>query len=219
MTFDGMIGFLQRVKSRHMHKMRHCAAVLSLILWHSGPAGAKTRNDFDPKARFSTFKTFAFVAGIDLGKTGLMDDPDTRTRIANFVSGILETRGLQEVPRDQNHDVAIRVWIALRDRQSETTISQGNYWGGYDPFWYGPWAYMYEETVVHHYKEGTLIIDLLNPVSKQLVWRTYLKRDFKDRAKAYDQAKNELNAAFLKYPPSPKDLESKSRERAKEAVQ
>ena len=181
--------------------------------------GPRLRSDFDPDAPFSVFKTFAFVAGIDLGKTGLMDDPDTRTRIANFVSGILEMRGLHEVPRDQKHDVAIRVWIALKDRQSVSTISYGDYWGGYDPFWSGPWGYAYEETVIHDYKEGTLIIDLLNPANKQLVWRTYLKRDFKDRAKAYDQAKNELNAAFAKYPPSPKEVERKSRERAKEASQ
>jgi hypothetical protein len=209
--------FLQGIERRHVNRIRAAATILCLVLFHSTPGGAKTRSDFDPDASFSAFKTFAFVAGIDLGKTGLMDDPDTRTRIANFVSGILETRGLQEVPRDQKHDLAIRVWIALRDRQSVSTISYGNYWGGFDPFWYGPWAYGYEETVIHDYKEGTLIIDLLNPATKQLVWRTYLKRDFKDRAKAYDQAKNELNAAFAKYPPSPKEVENKSRERAKEA--
>jgi Domain of unknown function (DUF4136) len=207
---------LQRIGRRHASGIRAAATILCLVLIHSVPTGAKTRNDFDPGAPFSTFKTFAFVAGIDLGKTGLMDDPDTRARIGNFVSGILETRGLQEVPRDQKYDVAVRVWIALRDRQNVSTISYGNYWGGYDPFWYGPWGYEYEETVIHDYKEGTLIIDLLNPVNKQLVWRTYLKRDFKDRAKAYDQAKSELNAAFAKYPPSPKEVENKSRERAKE---
>jgi len=194
------------------------AVILCLVLSHSETIGAKTRSDFDPAARFSAFKTFAFIAGIDLGKTGLMDDPDTRARIANFVSGLLETRGLQEVPRDQQHDLAIRVWIARRDRQNETTISSGNYWGGYDPFWYGPWAYGYEETVIHHYMEGTLIIDLLNPADKQLVWRTYLKRDFKDRAKAYDQAKKELKEAFAKFPPSPKELETKNRERAKQGT-
>jgi len=190
------------------------AAFLCCVLFHSASVAAKTRNDFDPAAQFSAFKTFAFVAGIDLGKTGLMDDPETRTRIANFVSGILETRGLQEVPRDRKYDVAVRVWIAVRDRQSETTISSG--WGGYDPFWSGSWGYWYEETVIHDYKEGTLIVDLLNPADRQLVWRTYLKRDFKDRAKAYDQAKKELSAAFAKYPPSPKELKSKSQERARE---
>jgi hypothetical protein len=193
---------------------RSRAAILCLALFHAAAAGAKTKSDFDPDAPFHTLKTFAFVAGIDLGKTGLMDDPETRARIGNFVSGILETRGLHEVPRDQKYDVAVRVWIAIRDRQSVTTTSYGT-WGGYDPYWYGPWGYWYEETVIHDYKEGTLIIDLLNPANKQLIWRTYLKRDFKDREKAYDQAKKELNAAFAKYPPSAKELESKRSERAK----
>jgi hypothetical protein len=204
------------IKSRRVNRPGFCGAFLCCALCHSAIVQAKTQNDFDPTAQFSAFKTFAFVAGIDLGKTGLMDDPETRTRIANFVSGILETRGLREVPRDREYDVAIRVWIAVKDRQTETTVSSG--WGGYDPYWYGPWGYWYEETVVDHYKEGTLIVDLLNPVDKQLVWRTYLRRDFKDRAKAYDQAKKELTAAFAKYPPSPKDLKNKSQERAKEAT-
>jgi len=205
--------FLRIEKRRTLHS----AVILCLVLSNSGAVSAKTKSDFDPAARFSDFKTFAFVAGIDLGKTGLMDDPDKRAQIANFVSGILETRGLQEVPRDQKYDVAIRVWIALKDRQTETTYSAGNYWGGYDPFWSGAWGYWYEETVINHYLEGTLIIDLLNPADKQLVWRTYLKRDFKDRDKRYDQAKKELNEAFAKYPPSPKDVQAKQRERAKQA--
>jgi hypothetical protein len=210
-----MRAFLPPIERRYTNTMRPTGAILCLALFHAATAGAKTKSDFDPDAPFHALKTFAFVAGIDLGKTGLMDDPDTRARIGNFVSGILETRGLHEVPRDQKYDVAVRVWIALRDRQTVTTTSYGN-WGGYDPYWSGPWGYWYEETVIHDYKEGTLIIDLLNPANKQLMWRTYLKRDFKDREKAYDQAKKELNAAFAKYPPSAKELESKSRERAKE---
>jgi hypothetical protein len=191
-----------------------CLALLGL----SGALDAKTKNDFDPDAPYPSFKTFSLVAGIDLAKTGLFDDPEKRMRVANFVSGILELRGLREVPRDEKHDLAVRVWIALRDRQSVSTISYGSsYWGGYDPFWTGAWGYWYEETVVRNYVEGTLIIDLLNPGDKQLVWRTYLKRDYDDRAKAYEQTKKELNKAFAKYPPSADDREKQRRDRARQA--
>lgn len=194
---------------------RLCLSVVMLALPFA--VHAKTRNDFDPEAPFPAFKTFSLVAGIDLQKTGLLDDPERRMRVANFVSGILELRGLREVPRDEKHDLAVRVWIALRDRQSVSTISYGSgYWGGYDPFWTGPWGYWYEETVVRNYVEGTLVIDLLNPADKQLVWRTYLKRDFDDRAKAYDQAKKELNKAFAQYPPSASEIDKQRQQRARQ---
>ena len=65
------------------------------------------------------------------------------------------------------------------------------------------------------FKEGTLIIDLLNPVNKELVWRTYLKRDFKDREKAYGEARKDLDKAFTEFPPSDKDKAEKRREREK----
>lgn len=181
---------------------------------------AKTHNDFDPDADFSKFKTFSLVAGIDLAKTGVLEDPEKRMRIANFVSGILELHGLREIPRDQKHDLAVRVWIALRDRQSQTTIMNPiSYWGGYDPFWYGPWGYYYETYVVKNYVEGTLIIDLLDPVSKNLVWRTYLRQNIENRVKAYDEAKKSLNKAFSQFPPSAKELDRKRAERARLASQ
>jgi len=199
---------------------RIAASVALLCLLHTAPAAAKTKNDFDPAADFSKFKTFSLVAGIDLTKTGLLDNPEKRMRVANFVSGILETRGLREIPRDQKHDLAVRVWIALRDRESVTTTSYGStpYWGGYDPYWYGPWGYTYTEYVVNDYVEGTLIIDLLNPVTRELVWRTYMKEDFKDRTKAYDKAKKELDKALSHFPPTPKEIEDKRREREKNAA-
>ncbi len=181
---------------------------------------AKTKNDFDPEADFSNLKTFSLVAGIDLSKAGIMDDPEKRMRIANFVSGTLERRGLREVPRDEKHDLAIRVWVAVRNRESATTTVSApsmSMWGGYDPFWYGHWAYWYEQTVIENYVEGTLIVDLLNPVDKQLVWRTYLKRDLKDREKAYGELRKDIDKAFTEFPPSAKDIAGKRRERSKQA--
>ncbi len=196
---------------------RRLSALLSGLLLCGLLIEGKTKNDFDPDADFTKFKTFSLVAGIDLGKTGIMDDPEKRMRIANFVSGTLERRGLKEIPRDEKHDLAVRVWVAVRDRQSVTTLGYGSMgmWGGYDPYWYGPWGYWYEQTIVEDYVEGTLIVDLLNPVNKELVWRTYLKRDFKDREKAYKEARKDLDKAFTEFPPSDKEKAEKRHEREK----
>lgn len=73
-------------------------------------------------------------------------------------------------------------------------------WGGCDPFWYRPWGYWYEQTIVEECVEGTLIIDLLNLPDKNL-----------DNARG--QLKKELDKAFKEFPPSEKGKAEKRRER------
>ena len=88
-------------------------------------------------------------------------------------------------------------------------------YGGYPPYWGGAWGWAYEEYVVTNYVEGTLIIDLLNPENKELVWRTYLRQKIEDRAKAYDEAKAHLAESFAMYPPNEKIKQDMRKTRAK----
>jgi hypothetical protein len=196
-------------------KLRLMALAIATSCW---AYAGKAHSDFDPTADYTKFKTFSLVAGIDLSKSGVLEDPQKRMRVANFVSGILELHGLKEVPRDQKHDLAVRVWVGVRQRQEVTsTAFSTGVWGGYDPFWYGPWGAYYETYVVNNYVDGTLIIDLLDPGTKYLVWRTYLRQKIEDRAKAYVDAKKSLNKAFDKFPPTPEAKEKKRKEREKAA--
>lgn len=175
--------------------------------------------DFEPDGSFSQYKTFSFVKGIDMGHTGVLDNPSVRDRLKNFISGVLEIRRLREVPRDESYDLAVRYWVARRDRQeTETVITPSTdiiYWGGYPPYWYGPWSAFYEEYVVRNYVEGTLIVDLIDAKTKQLIWRTYLRQKIEDRAKAYEQAKKNLNRSFAGFPPSANDCDKMRKERAR----
>jgi hypothetical protein len=69
--------------------------------------------------------------------------------------------------------------------------------------------------VVTNYVDGTLIVDLLNPANKELVWRTYLRQKIEGRAKAYVQAKKDLNKSFVLFPPDPAAKEKMKKDRAK----
>ena len=195
--------------------VRLLAAILSMTC--SLPA--EVRTDFDPAADFGRFKTYSFVRALELEKTGILNDQETRDRIRNFIAGGLDPRGLKEVPRDQHYDLAIRYWVALRDKQSVSVSLEPDPmflgWGGYPPYWTGPWSYYYEEYVVHNYQEGTLIVDLIDPATKDLVWRTFFRQDLSDRVKAYDKLKQDLAKSFAKFPPSAKDKKQMERERQK----
>jgi hypothetical protein len=181
----------------------------------AGDTGVKT--DFDPAVDFTKFKTYSFVGGQELSKTGLLSNPETRERIKNFIGGVMENRGLHEVPRDTPHDLAVRYWVARRQKTDVTPTFDTDawMWGGYPPYWSGAWGWYYTEYVVTNYVDGSLIVDLLNPANKELVWRTYLRQKIEDRAKAYVEAKKNLNKSFALFPPDQKAKEKMTKDRAK----
>ncbi len=179
----------------------------------------KVYTEFDPVVDFTRFKTFSFVPAANMAMSGTLKDPQLRERIRNFIEGGLEGRGLTEVPRDRKHDLAIRFWAAVKNKQSvEVNLATDPTWmgwGGYPPYWTGAWAYSYEEYVVKNYREGTMVIDLIDPVGKELVWRTVLRQDLTDRVKAYAKLTSNLAKSFSQLPPSAKDKEKMEDKRRK----
>lgn len=194
----------------------------SLLLLLAGslllPA-AKTQNDFDPAADFDRYKTYSFIKGIELEKNGILSDPERRMRLANLVAGALDLRGLKEVPRDQAHDLGVRVWIGIQRKQEDIVIMDPSwsYWGGYPPYWGYPWNYWYDTYVTVDYTQATLIVDLIDTKSKELVWRTYLKERIDGNPEfAVIAAEKDLAKAFQKYPPSESDRKKQASQRAKQ---
>ncbi len=183
-------------------------------------AGNSAKNDFDPDVDFSKFHTFSFIGGKDIGRSGWLNDPEMRERFRNFISGALETRGLKEVPKDEKYSLAVRYWVARRAKQDVTVVDYGPsmMWGGYPPYWTGAWGYSYEEYVVTNYVEGTLVVDLIDTATKELVWRTFLRQKIEDRAKAYEQAKKNLYEAMSVIPPSAEKKNEMRKTRAKLAA-
>jgi Domain of unknown function (DUF4136) len=192
------------------------AALLTAPLCLAGDV----KTDFDPDVDFSRFHTFSFIGGHEIGRTGLLDDPTIRERFKNFISGALETHGLKELPKDEAYSLAVRYWVARKQIQDVTVIEYGSsmLWGGYPPYWTGAWGYSYEEYVVTDYVEGTLVVDLIDPATKELVWRTFLRQKIEDRAKAYAEAKKNLYKAMSAMPPSADQKDKMRQTRAKLAA-
>jgi hypothetical protein len=177
---------------------------------------ADVKTDFDPAADFHRYKTFSFIGGQELTKTGLLSNPATRERIKNFIAGAMGLHGLAEVPKDEKYDLAVRYWVARQHKSEEYVVPGDDFmFAGYPPYWTGYWGWSYEEYVVHNYVQGTLVIDLIDPATKELVWRTFLRQKIEDRVKAYDEAKKNLEKSFARFPPSDPEKEKMRRQRQK----
>ncbi|MFT7318432.1 MAG: hypothetical protein ACI8ZA_002562 [Gammaproteobacteria bacterium] len=124
--------------------------------------------DYDKSANFSNFKTFAWVENASLTKdtnnyqiNGLMEK-----RVRTAVNAELsQTLGMSLVDA-ANADVLVNYHASV-DKELEVDTFNVNY----RPHW-GYWGTGFQrDTTAREYEVGTLIIDIVDRESNQLVWR------------------------------------------------
>jgi len=198
----------------HDCAVRFLLVILSLLSGLALPASAKTTIDFDPNIDFSKFKTFAYVGGVE-NLVAIQLNPDLiNIRFHHMVVRELEKKGLHEVNPGQNPDLIVRYW-ANPETQVDVAV-MGN-WGPYGPFIGSDWSYLYNTVTSTSRHLGMLILDLIDPRAKALVWRVYLVRKMSDPDKDPKKAEDEFTDGLRSYPPSGKDKEEKRQERARES--
>jgi hypothetical protein len=188
--------------------------VLALLSGFALSVSAKTTIDFDPKIDFSKFKTFAYIGAVE-NLVAIQMNPDLiNLRFHHMVARELEKKGLHEVNPGQNPDLIVRYW-ANPETQVDVVV-MGN-WGPYGPYIGSDWSYLYNSVTSSSRHLGTLILDLIDPKAKALVWRVYLVRKMSDPDKDPKKAEDEFTDSLKSFPPSDKEKEEKRQERARES--
>jgi hypothetical protein len=116
-------------------------------------------------------------------------------RIKKAVNAELKAKGL--VLRSENPDFLIAADIIKKEKLRVTS------WGYpyYDPYWpyYGFWSFDY-----YQYEEGTIVLNFLEPLSKNLIWRGTAKvaLDYANTPEKRDKLIKEAMRKILQnYPP------------------
>jgi hypothetical protein len=184
---------------------------LLIILLAAGPLFAKTTVDFDPNLDFSRYKTFAFLGGVE-NLVMMQVNPDLiDIRVHRAVARELTKKGLREVQPGENPDLVVRYWANSSQQVNVSTM--GN-WGPYGPYIGSYWGWIYNDVSATSTREGSLIVDLIDPRSKNLAWRLYLIRKITNQDKDWKKVDDEFTKAFEAYPPSDKARDDKKKERA-----
>jgi hypothetical protein len=191
--------------------LRMVARLFSLLIAGAAAAGCtptNVRTDFDPSADFTRYHTYYWAGGKDVTGQGSLENSLVDKRIKSIIGAQLAAKGLREVPEDAKPDLVVLYWVGTKDKISVQTVpssgmSQRVVWSRYDPYWNGRWGRTYDEVEVRNYKEGTLIVDLIDTSNKQLVWRAYLVQTLdKNPQTTAKRAEANAAAAFAQYPPS-----------------
>ena len=169
--------------------MRSAARVLGVLLVLSLAACTREpviRTDFDQTADFSRYRTFGFDQ--DLGTDPSGYSSILTQRLKSAVSQELIARGYVEQP--EAPDLLVNFQTGLKNKVRVTSAPA--FWGawpydiyGYGGGIYGRWAGGYPGwTEIENYTLGSLGIDLVDRVRRQLVWQGVATTEVDDLAQS-----------------------------------
>jgi hypothetical protein len=143
-----------------MKMQRVVFVLMGMMLLFAGKLSAgDVKTDYDRNANFGQYKTYSWQQV----KTKNLLDVD---RIKSSVNAALAAKGWTQV--DSGGDVSVVAMEITRNQQTLNTFYDG-FGGGWR--WRGFGGMGEATTTAETYKVGTLIIDLFDAKTKELVWR------------------------------------------------
>ena len=137
--------------------------VLLLVSSATACASPKVGYDFNPGTNFSAYHTYAWMSDKQEA-TGdkRLDNSLVDTRIRTTIGSQLLAKGYT-VQAGRSPDFYVAYHVGVHDMMKETTAQ--NYIGDHA---YGTFTTVRD---VQPYKEGTLLIDIIDAVSQKVVWQ------------------------------------------------
>jgi len=130
-------------------------------------ACAKTPDvDYDKTVDFTSYKTFAWLPEATLAGTGNYQISElTEKRVQDAVTDKLQQQGMTLVPAAEA-DVLINYHASVDTKMDVDTFNTG-----YGAHW-NNWGMGYNtQTTTREYEVGTLVLDVVDQNTNQLVWR------------------------------------------------
>jgi uncharacterized protein DUF4136 len=173
-----------------MNRLRFLfSSVLVLGVIASAAVAQDVKTDYDHHANFSQFHTYYW-------EKVQTTDPLWQSRIQDAVDHELQAKGWQRV--DGGADVAVTAVGSAHNQREYQTFYNGMggwRWGGFGE----------TTTQVENYPVGTLVLDMYDAHSKQLIWRGSAQQSLSDKP---DKNEKKLEKAVDKmlehFPPQEK---------------
>jgi hypothetical protein len=167
------------------------ASIGIALLLASASFAQQVKTDFDRSTDFSYYRTYSW----EKVQTA---DPLWVDRIKEAVNSALATKGL--TPVASGGDIAI---VAIEMTKNQQTLN--TFYDGFGGGWRWGGGFGNATTTVDNYKVGTLVVDLFDANSKQLIWRGSSSDTLSDKSdkniKTLDKGVQKM---FEHYPPSGK---------------
>lgn len=169
-----------------------------LVAAAAGYAWAKVISDHDPTADFSSYKTYGWLQREDANDELLPEH--LRMRLQRVTEDVLAEKGLEPAPAPPQTDLLLTYHFGAGE---EFAVDYMPY-SPYQPWGYGYWGgYGGGYTQVRKYMEGTLVLDIVDARTHQLVWFGSISKELRSVNPPGDRIKKTVTKLLKSFPPKP----------------
>jgi hypothetical protein len=180
---------------------RSVPALVAVALSTGAILAGGVQVDFNPKADFQSYKTWAFHPDREKGLRGVLADATMRERVEKALSIRMREAGLTAPAVDAKPDL----YVSYRGDTAQGKDVSSNL-GGLSS-WDNP---LY--TSVHFTEQtATLMVDLVDASTNALAWRLYIDEVVRGPNDPPDKLSKALDKGFAKYPPKPSEIARKAK--------
>ncbi|MBN2070906.1 MAG: DUF4136 domain-containing protein [Candidatus Krumholzibacteriota bacterium] len=164
---------------------------ICLLTMTTGCSTIKVETDFDPDADFAALRTYQWIEHVKKTDSQMMKDPLIRKHVITAVENEMDALGYFKAVNEKP-DFLIAFYTGAKNRVDVTHYH----------YRYGRWGRFHGRDIsVRKYREGTLILDIIDARTKQLVWRGWAKSVLHGREDAAEDIKASVKKMLGRYPP------------------
>ena len=172
--------------------------VAAALLLPSVAVAQKVRTDYAHGADFSKYRTYKWVK--------ISDNPDLNQLMDQRIKGAFEAELAKEglTQSEDNPDLLIGYQAAVTNQTQLNTYStdMGSPGWGYGARWGYGWGSSTSTTTSSTIRNGTLVLDMMDPHQKQLIFRGVATDTLSDKPeKNIKKIQKAATKIFEKYPP------------------
>lgn len=145
--------------------------IMSLLTVLSGcKISPPVTTDYDTHYDYSKLRSYAWVVLKEPAKVTTLEN----RRQINAIETVLNRKGFNKTEPQAKPDFLIRTHTITDKKVDVDTFN--NLWGYYPYYhhYYGP--HHFSSTIVREYEVGTLVLDIVDPVKKDVIWRGSVSR-------------------------------------------
>jgi hypothetical protein len=173
------------------------ALAVSFLALPSLALAQDVKIDFDKAFNFAPVKTYSITLGTKWG-----NDLSERRVLTEFDEAIAG-KGWKKVAEGQA-DIQVILHGATQAKRNASTFYSGM-GGGYGGYRYGGMGMGTATTMVNEYTVGTLVVDMFDPKTKQLVFRGTAEDELSDNPEKNAKRLEKASAKMFKnFPPTAK---------------
>lgn len=149
------------------------------------------------------YKSYAFMdPDVKAGKNPLYYNDIATQNVEAVVDNALLNKGLKKDESDPDMLVGYHFFVEQKTRTVTDPPMYGPYlgWGRWGWRGWAPGYWDWGRTRTETYKEGTLVVDMVDTRSKKLVWRGYIENAVSNPSNITDRLPKEVDKILEKYP-------------------